>query len=402
MELRKLSQRTRNRLTDILAEDQLDSHRILTRLRELRALEGGAVFAAVLYYLAHLEFQEPDAEAIFVDLLAHRRSVADDLGRDPGLRVAAIDFLTNVRRLLNSPTIVESGDLEKTRRSAVTDPLTELYNRRHFQHCIEIELKRCERYSLDLSVLMLDLDSFKAVNDLYGHPFGDLVLNRTGKLIRRAVRESDVACRFGGEEFAVILPETDRLGAYAVAERVRRRIQAGFAETMIEGRAVAMTISGGISSYPDDGKDSATLVAWADQALYHSKERGKNRITVYHAEQRRAVRFPVRSSARTKIGLPGNGQMHEALTINLSESGVLLSLPERFGVGDGVEIELDGADRTWRFRGQVVRVDTAGGSSPRHLVAVAFESPLPDECLRRHAVRQPRPEAPQWRHLDLA
>ena len=205
----------RRRLAALLTDKNLDGGRLLSRLREIRSFEGLAAFSEVVHLLAHVELTEPDAEELLVELLRHRGEMSGQLGRDPGLQVAAIDFLTHVRPLLTNPTVVELTLLDQTERYAITDPLTDLFNRRFFQSALDTEVRRSHRHSLELAVLMLDLDSFKSVNDVYGHPFGDRVLRRAGGAIRRSVRESDTACRFGGEEFCVILPETDRLGAFA-------------------------------------------------------------------------------------------------------------------------------------------------------------------------------------------
>jgi len=301
MEVPKATEQTRRRLELLLAGDRPDAGRLLTRLKELRELERAPVFSLVLYMLAHLSMSEEQAEGLLVELLEHREHVGAELGRDPGLRVAAIDYLCNVRKLLRNPTIVELSQLENTERCAATDSLTGLYNRRYFDTAIEVEVRRSARYSLEASLLMLDLDAFKPVNDLYGHPFGDLVLRQAGSIIRRAVRESDLACRFGGEEFTVLLPETTRLGAFAVAERVRRAVEREFAHKPLEGRAVAMTVSGGVACYPHDGRDPHSLVERADRSLYLSKTAGRNRVSIYHSEQRRAVRYPVQGTARTRI-----------------------------------------------------------------------------------------------------
>ncbi len=202
----------------------------MDRLREIRSREGVSTCSSLVHLLANLSLREEEAEALLVGLLDHREEMRTRLGRDPGMRVAAIDYLTNVRELLTNPTIVELSQLRRTERSAFIDHLTGLNNRRYFQTAFEVEVRRSRRYVLPLSLVMLDLDSFKSINDLYGHPFGDLVLRAVGQVLRRAVRDSDLACRIGGEEFSVILPETDRLGAYAVAERIRQRVEQAFEE----------------------------------------------------------------------------------------------------------------------------------------------------------------------------
>jgi diguanylate cyclase (GGDEF)-like protein/putative nucleotidyltransferase with HDIG domain len=153
------------------------------------------------------------------------------------------------------------------------DELTGLFNRRHFEERLKEELARHSRYADVFSVFMIDLDNFKAYNDVYGHPAGDILLGHIGRIIKGSVRNVDQAFRYGGDEFVVILPQTARDAAYVVAERVLRQI----AEEM-EKRAIAVTASIGLASYPADGMLSGELVDMADTALYHAKRTGGNRI----------------------------------------------------------------------------------------------------------------------------
>jgi len=385
-----LTEQIRKRVVALIAEDRPDSERLMSRLREIRSLEGVASCSSLVHLLANLSLREEKAERLLIDLLRHRDELRRLLGRDPGLQVAAIDFLTNVRGMLRNPTIVELSQLRRTERSAITDHLTGLYNRRYFHSALDVEIRRSRRYVLPLSVLMLDLDSFKSVNDLYGHPFGDLVLQGVGQVMRRAVRDSDLACRIGGEEFAVILPETDRLGAYAVAERIRLRIEKTFSEKPIGGRAVAMSISGGIAAYPADGDEAGELVARADRALYQSKMRGRNRIILFHSERRRAVRYPVRPRARVRLCAANSKNQRSVKAVNLSTGGILVELSDG-AVSEGpVELTLErrgtpGTIDRLEAVGSVVRVEQQpeGGMTR---VAIAFESPISEEVLCRHVI----------------
>ncbi|MCX5789071.1 MAG: diguanylate cyclase [Elusimicrobia bacterium] len=165
---------------------------------------------------------------------------------------------------------------------SITDGLTKLFIRRYFQIRLEEELKRAKRYGSRITLIMLDLDHFKALNDSCGHQQGDLVLRRTAELMRESIRESlDVPCRYGGEEFVIIMPETERPGALAVAERLRARIEAE--EFSGQPAPVRITVSLGMAQYPDDADDAAALIKRADTALYYAKEHGRNRTAIYES-----------------------------------------------------------------------------------------------------------------------
>jgi diguanylate cyclase (GGDEF)-like protein len=166
---------------------------------------------------------------------------------------------------------------------AITDPLTELPNHREFQRVLAAECERQSRYSSlrapghNLSVLLVDIDHFKAVNDGHGHPAGDHVLRNVAVALRHAMRAFDLVARYGGEEFGVVLPETDERGALHVAERARDAVSR--VVHTIDDASLRVTVSIGVATAPDDGMSPAQLVSAADAALYRSKAAGRNRVT---------------------------------------------------------------------------------------------------------------------------
>ena len=168
---------------------------------------------------------------------------------------------------------------QRTEQLTITDDLTRLFNSRYLNLYLGREIKRCKRHGIPLSVIFLDLDGFKGINDQYGHLAGSGTLTEVGGILALGVRESDILARYGGDEFIVVLPETPASGALVIAERLRRAIEE---HRFLEPQGIAARISAsfGISTYPDHALSPEGLIQKADQAMYRVKEREKNGIEV--------------------------------------------------------------------------------------------------------------------------
>ncbi len=163
------------------------------------------------------------------------------------------------------------------REMAVTDFLTGLYIRRYFMVKLQDELHRADRYSKAFSIVMADIDKFKSINDTYGHTAGDEVLKEVGKFFQKNIRQADVIARYGGEEFVILFPETAKNVAYVLSERLRE----GFSKIKIDNLP-RLTISLGVASFPEDGKDVGDLIKNADIALYSAKQQGRNKVVKFN------------------------------------------------------------------------------------------------------------------------
>ncbi len=179
--------------------------------------------------------------------------------------------------------------LQRSEALSVTDDLTRLYNSRYLNLSLRRETKRAMRTSRALSLLFIDLDGFKAVNDTYGHLFGSRALVEAASVIRGCSRETDVVARFGGDEFAVVLPETAREGAVMVAERIRDRIAAHSFLTA-DRLNVRLTASVGVATLPDVAASSDELIQAADRAMYRVKASGKNGIQIAADESAESIK----------------------------------------------------------------------------------------------------------------
>jgi diguanylate cyclase (GGDEF)-like protein len=203
------------------------------------------------------------------------------LDREPSAREPRLGatFLRAVRVLLEPAAVALDNALQLKRAEAlsVTDDLTHLYNSRYLNSVLRRETKRASRSGRPLSLLFIDLDGFKAVNDTYGHLFGSRALVEAASVIRGSARETDVVARFGGDEFALILPDTGGEGAFAVGERIRERIAA---TRFLAGDnlSVRLTASVGVATLPDVAASAEELMQAADTAMYLVKDSGKNGI----------------------------------------------------------------------------------------------------------------------------
>ena len=235
-------------------------------------------------FTQRVEFMGEFAQSFNAMVMQLDRTLKELVDKDTELSKSNKELLKEVAiRKHTEAALLEREEI--LRHLATTDSLTDLYNRRHFNQLAEGEIRRAIRYSRPLSVLMLDIDFFKRVNDTYGHTIGDVVLQEIARITKALVRTTDIAARYGGEEFIVLLPETLATEAAAVAEKLRSRVEGSPIQT--EKGPIAITASLGVSDILEE-KDGiyqesvlTDFINKADQALYASKKTGRNKVTIY-------------------------------------------------------------------------------------------------------------------------
>lgn len=172
---------------------------------------------------------------------------------------------------------ITSRDFEHQYKLATTDGLTELYNHRYFQEQMKSNVENSKRYGNEFSMIILDIDFFKKFNDTYGHQSGDAVLRQVAQTLKKSVRATDIACRYGGEEMSIILPNTGKNVAHSTAEKICERVSSN--KFKLQGdKEVSVTISLGVSTYPHDGQTPSELIEAADKRLYNAKNNGRNQV----------------------------------------------------------------------------------------------------------------------------
>jgi diguanylate cyclase (GGDEF)-like protein len=172
----------------------------------------------------------------------------------------------------------QATTIESVEQSASIDPLTKVLSRGHFTQRFETEIRRASGYAHPLSLLLLDIDHFKNINDTLGHPVGDLILMKMGQILRQSIRPSDFAARYGGEEFAVVMTIAGKEEAYILGDSLRKIIES--TSFLVQGQQTPLqvTVSGGVASFPKDGASTTDILHAADEALYKAKQMGRNRI----------------------------------------------------------------------------------------------------------------------------
>jgi diguanylate cyclase (GGDEF)-like protein len=217
--------------------------------------------------ITHLDLRENQCVQLWDEMLTRRRELSEHMGRQVALKTALMDVLSSAG-LFRVPIIIEYDELKTLQLNAVTDPLTSLYNRRLFGEAFEKELNRARRYALPLGLVIVDLHRFKEVNDKYGHPKGDDVLRAAATTLKKALRTSDSAFRIGGDEFALLLPQTDADQTLALS----RRVEVVFAETLHALQlSISVNMDYGVATYPQDGEQADQLIRVADERLYRLK-----------------------------------------------------------------------------------------------------------------------------------
>jgi len=217
--------------------------------------------------ITHLDLRETQCIQLWDEMLSRRRELSENLGRPVALKTALMDVLASAG-LFRVPIVIEYDELKTLQLNAVTDPLTGLYNRRLFSETFEKELNRGRRYGTPLGLVVLDLHRFKEVNDKHGHPRGDEVLRAAAATLKKALRTSDSAFRIGGDEFALLLPQTDAEQALALS----RRVETVFAEMLRPLQlTVGVSMDHGVATFPQDGEQAEQLIRVADERLYRLK-----------------------------------------------------------------------------------------------------------------------------------
>ncbi|HAK96367.1 MAG TPA: hypothetical protein DCM87_15585 [Planctomycetes bacterium] len=270
--LRELEQRGIDLVAILGGDVAITPHELQEILRGFPRGAEELLYSELLYQITLRRFEEKEAAELWRLVARHKERLNAELKRNVGFRVALLDYLTNKQARLRGVRLVSGAEFDDVMAQVYTDALTGVYNRGYFAEQLARELERAQRYSGKVSLLMLDIDNFKLYNDTRGHVAGDEALKAVAACLRSTARATDLVCRYGGDEFAIICPRTVKHDALTLADRLRKAVRnLGFVpnvRTAIE----PITLSVGVASYPDDADALKSLIECADQALYRAKD----------------------------------------------------------------------------------------------------------------------------------
>ncbi len=276
-----------DRLDGLLSDDVLSldlvsalaGDRPLTKAEEVllekkKSTLGNKFFSDLLFAVTHQHFEPDAAKALWQEILRHKYQLSAALKRDIRLVVAALDYLSNITTNIESTTLISEDHIAHIVDVSLRDGLTGLFNHAYFYRRVDFELKILSRYGTPVALMMIDIDDFKDFNDRFGHQEGDAVLKSVGAIIEAETRDADICCRYGGEEFGVVLPSTDSGEALILGERLRKAIK----KRHWYKRKVTVSIGIAAASQKQSLPTPQSLVKEADDALYKAKAGGKNRV----------------------------------------------------------------------------------------------------------------------------
>lgn len=336
-----------------------DDSTFISELEQLIKNEGHEGYQAIINALTNLEITAEEAKTHWDNILIHRETMTQNMAREVALITALCDYFSSQTQLLSNPKLLEISSFKKVVTESTNDNLTGLFNKSFFLSTLEQQISIANRHSSELSVLFIDVDDFKEVNDIYGHQAGDLVLKNVANILLEETRSSDVVARYGGEEFVILMPHTDHLNAFVLAERIRKRVADN--KQNLHGKKCHVTISGGLASFPFHSKTSHEIIKMSDSAMYRAKGAGKNNIALFRYDKRRFLRIALKTPVKIKSLGFNTSQIFSATSKDIGIGGILFEYdkPLTIGVKLQLSIELNQGEPLLLI-GTVVRVEIIG------------------------------------------
>lgn len=341
---------------DLLRQD------VVQQVQELERVDGLVVYADLMHLLSHLRFEPEQAKEHWLGILTQQQMMEQRLDSPVELRLALLRYFTQIHPTLVNPKIIEARAFEQTQTSVYTDELTGVRNYRFFLESLRQEVLRSNQYGAPFSLIMMDVDFFKRYNDYNGHESGNAALAQVGNILTENVRAVDAVSRYGGEEFAIITPATEKCGAEQTAQRIRSAVACSEFPSSNGSTGTRLTASFGVATYPGDAANEKDLVQNADHALYLAKGAGRNRVCMFGDNSRSYPRRVADFQGTTLLGELGKVPIR---VLQVGEGGMLIHSMHEIAEGRVLDVSIcmPGSGHELQTSGRVLRVsaERSGG-----------------------------------------
>lgn len=318
-------------IIELFEEHPKDANLIERQLHGLtKKNQDAMIFRQMFYLMTHLTFSENEAVEHWKKIRDHHQKLSKKLGEEVEITICMLDYFIKLNRTLKNPKIIEMKLFQNTQTLLLKDELTQLFNYRSFKQDLSKEFRLAKKNKLSMSLIILDIDNFKSVNDNYGHLIGDHVLSGCAERVLMVLKEEFNCYRYGGEEFTIILSGVDKRQAFEISEKIRAAIDSQPISVEEAGHPditqLHVTTSSGLATFPYDASTSAKLIDNADKALYEAKALGKNQTRFFSQNLRRyeRVQKQLQGSYQSFDGKSG-----KLVTMDISEGGLQFRVESR-------------------------------------------------------------------------
>jgi len=283
------------------------------------------------------------------------------MGRAVNLTTAICDYMQTVRQELVFPKVVELNLFEETSDYRKSDSLTGLYNQSYFNEALKSEASRCKRYQTEFSLILLNLDHFKRIDDTFGNLGTEKILKSIAKLIQSEKRAEDIVFRFSEDEVVLILPGTPKYSALILAERIRHKI--AYMNLSFEEEQMEVTVTGGVATFPLDTYIETEMIDCAGRALSRAKRQGRNQVALFSEDKRHNYRMGLIGPIKVQeLGMKTSQMPSLGRIKDLSLSGVLFESQKPLDMGSRIQVEvpLSSRDKPLVMVGRVTRLQKSG------------------------------------------
>ena len=360
-----------------LNEDPINLESVMEKADRLAWGFGQGLYSNLVLLLCNLTFDEEDARRHWEAMLKHRALLEQTLGRPMALRVAVLDYLVGLNRQTSRPRMIEVLQTHKAGDKEMIDPITGLQTRRFLQDQLPREVSRARRFKIDLSFVHLEIDDYARLTEEMGQTVGTVLLQEMAGLINGCIRNIDYAVRVSGAQFGLLLTETDRMGAYYVAERIRQKVEEYYLARRVNGRPFEVALSAGVAAFPEDADDAPDLQRRACEAFFTARARGTGRVAIYYRERREYIRLAADNEDLQVTLIPEGAQESAAGSMkNISSGGVLFESETPIELGRTVHILCRNRRESDQvlIPGRVVRIESfETDTGSRYEIGVLFD-----------------------------